>query len=141
MTLVPLAQLLAFQNQRVVAYYCHHHSTVTLTESQQLFQDLMGWMWLHQYRKSRQLKTWLFGPLLAVDAMWHSFILHTRDYHAFCEQFFNEYFHHDIEPPAEAHELEPDELASFLGDCMEFLGEAWVDRYFGDFMSADGAMS
>jgi hypothetical protein len=29
-----------------------------------------------------------------VDAVWHTFILFTRDYHAFCEEVFGHYLHH-----------------------------------------------
>lgn len=136
MTLPPLNQILAFENRRVVDYFCRQNPGVTPKGASQLFQDLLGWMWLHQHRKSGKKSTWLFGPLLELDAMWHAFILHTRDYHAFCYQFFQEYFHHDIEPGENPHELDPDEIASFLEDCFEFLGEAWVDRYFGSLVQA-----
>ena len=29
-----------------------------------------------------------------MDAVWHSHILHTRQYHTDCAQFFGHYFHH-----------------------------------------------
>ncbi len=34
-------------------------------------------------------------PSRVVDVAWHEFILHTRDYHEFCEQAFGHYFHHN----------------------------------------------
>ncbi len=34
-------------------------------------------------------------PSRVVDVAWHEFILHTRDYHKFCEQAFGHYFHHN----------------------------------------------
>jgi len=33
-------------------------------------------------------------PSLAVDAMWHAFILDTKAYQAFCQQAFGAFFHH-----------------------------------------------
>lgn len=34
-------------------------------------------------------------PSRIVDVVWHEFILHTRDYHNFCQQGFGYYFHHN----------------------------------------------
>ena len=38
------------------------------------------------------------GPLAAmshaVDALWHTFILHTPQYHSFCDDVYGEYLHH-----------------------------------------------
>jgi hypothetical protein len=33
-------------------------------------------------------------PSRAVDALWHEFILDTREYHTFCARAFGSYFHH-----------------------------------------------
>ena len=34
------------------------------------------------------------GPSPAIDACWHRFILHTREYMRFCDQMFGTYIHH-----------------------------------------------
>lgn len=36
-----------------------------------------------------------FYPTAAVDYGWHTFILHTKDYHAFCCQLAGQYLHHN----------------------------------------------
>ena len=36
-----------------------------------------------------------FAPSDAVDIAWHTFILHTRDYAAFCERIAGRFIHHD----------------------------------------------
>lgn len=33
-------------------------------------------------------------PSKAVDALWHAFILDSREYHVFCRKAFGQYFHH-----------------------------------------------
>ncbi|MEQ8927741.1 MAG: hypothetical protein RLO81_18130 [Fulvivirga sp.] len=33
-------------------------------------------------------------PLLIIDEMWHTFILHTRQYFSFCYKSFNRFIHH-----------------------------------------------
>ncbi|KTD45448.1 hypothetical protein Lqui_2919 [Legionella quinlivanii] len=129
-SLLPLSTLLGAYNERIVKHYASNNPSLSLQQCQQLWKDLLGWMWLTQYRKSLDKATYLFGPLLHLDDLWHFFILNTRDYCEFCQQYWGEYFHHDIENPHEAHQLSADELADFLEDAMEFLGEDWIDRYF-----------
>ncbi|MDX1837486.1 hypothetical protein DIZ81_06085 [Legionella taurinensis] len=130
---VPALQaVLHYQNPTVVRHFAHHHPEFNLKASQQLFSDLLAWLWLNAYRQKTNRHTYFFGPLLPLDAMWHTFILHTRDYTDFCQAFFNAYFHHEVEPPGEEHQLTPDELADFLTDCYDHLGEAWVNRYFSE---------
>lgn len=125
-----LSELLAYKNTRLLHYFCYHQRQISLENAQQLLADLMSWLWLHAWRKSSSRATWFFGPLLILDELWHAFILHTRDYHDFCLQFFGEYVHHDIEPPGAEHAISPEELADFLSDAIDHLGLAWVERYF-----------
>ncbi|WP_058525637.1 hypothetical protein [Legionella erythra] len=132
MKIPPLAAILAYQNSTVVRHFAYHHPAFDDKASQQLFNDLLAWLWLNAYRQQTERRTYLFGPLLPLDDMWHTFILHTRDYMDFCQAFFKTYFHHDVEPPTAAHQLSPEELADFLNDCYDHLGEAWVNRYFSE---------
>lgn len=126
-----LQDLLAYENEQVVRYFCHHHAAFSYKKSRQLFSDFLAWLWLNASRKTINKPTYLFGPLLTLDKMWHVFILHTRDYVTFCEHYFNTYFHHDIEPLGSEHELSPEELADFLNDAFELIGPEWIERYFG----------
>ncbi|MCC5014043.1 MULTISPECIES: hypothetical protein [Legionella] len=137
MRLPPLTELLTYKNERVVRYFCHLYPDFSHEKSTQLFQDLLAWMWLNAYRQTNKRSTYLFGPLLIVDKMWHTFILHTRDYVDFCYRHFNDYFHHHVEPAGFEHHLTAEELADFLQDCFEYLGENWVLRYFNDALDED----
>ncbi|MDI9817897.1 MULTISPECIES: hypothetical protein [unclassified Legionella] len=130
MKLPVLDELLAYQNEQVVRYFCHHHPDISYQEGQQLFNDLLAWMWLNACRQKSHRLTYLFGPLLRLDEVWHCFILHTPDYVDFCQHYFADYFHHHVETIGSEHELSPDELADFLEDCFEYLGDAWVERHF-----------
>lgn len=135
MQLPDLTTLLMYKNERVINYYCHHHSDINRHLTEERFRDLLAWLWLNAYRQGLKKRTYLFGSLLVLDDMWHAFILHTRDYHHFCNEFFSAYFHHDVEPPGEAHQLAPEELEDFLHDCFNFLGEGWVLRYFSQLLN------
>lgn len=125
-----LSALLQYKNQVVVAYFCHHHPQYSISEGDELFTDLLAWMWLNVQRKKQGKNTYLFGPLLFIDEMWHAFILHTRDYVEFSKHYFGEYFHHDIEPIGLEHRVGEDELTDFLEDCFKYLNTQWVERYF-----------
>ncbi|MFT4058992.1 MAG: hypothetical protein QM652_05525 [Legionella sp.] len=125
-----LATILSYRNPEVVAYFCHHHPEYSLVEGEKLFTDLLSWMWLNLQRATQDKKTYLFGPLLVLDKLWHCFILHTRDYCDFSMRYLGTYFHHDIEPIGFEHRIEEKELRDYLQDCFHYLGEEWVTRCF-----------
>lgn len=125
-----LSVLLNYKNVGVVEYFCYHHPEFTIQDGLVLFDDLLGWMWLNKQRALQDKKTYLFGPLLVLDELWHSFILHTKDYVDFSMQYFGTYFHHDIEPIGFEHMMEEEELRDFMQDCFSSLGEEWVMRRF-----------
>ena len=123
---------LRYNNERVVAHFCAHHPDYDLLEAQILFQDLMGWLWVSGIRTQKDKKTWLFGPLLILDEMWHFFILHTRDYYDFGQTYYGRYLHHDVEPVGKEHRVSEEEVVDMLSDCLNYLGEDWVKRRFSE---------
>lgn len=125
-----LSLLLDYTNTPVITRFCSDHPEISLDEGQLLFQDLLAWMWLKQQRNKENKPTYLFGPLLILDDLWHTFILHTRDYIDFSMNFFGEYLHHEVEPVGFEHVLNEDELADYLQDCFKYLNEEWVKRRF-----------
>ncbi|WP_181951511.1 hypothetical protein [Legionella sainthelensi] len=127
---IELPDILLYQNMTVVTYFCYHRPDLTVQEVNELFTDLLSWMWLSNQRAKLGKKTYLFGPLLLLDELWHAFILHTRDYVDFSIHYFGAYFHHDIEPIGFEHVMEEDELADYLQDCFTYLGVEWVSRRF-----------
>lgn len=137
MKLPLLPELLTYENEQVVRYFCHQYPDFSYEKSKQLFQDLLAWMWLSIYRQTSNRSTYLFGPLLVLDKMWHNFILHTRDYVDFCYRYFNDYFHHHVEPAGFEYLLTAEELADFIDNCFEYLGENWVHRYFEEAYNED----
>ncbi len=127
-----LSKILQYENQQVIASFCYKHPEFTYQEGHELFRDLLSWMWLSELRKAQGKKTYLFGPLLILDELWHVFILHTRDYVDFSMNFFGAYYHHEVELPGVEHILQEDELNDFLEDCFDNLDNNWVARRFSD---------
>ena len=128
--IAPLADLLTYKNPRVLEQFSYTHGDYSLIQTEQLFTDLLAWLWLKNQRTYQQKPTYLFGPLLLLDQLWHLFILHTRDYIEFSERYFGSYLHHDPEPPGFEHHLTEEELGEYVGDCFEYLGSDWVERRF-----------
>lgn len=125
-----LNNLLAYENPSIVSQYCKDNPEVSETEGQQIFKDLLAWIWLHTYRAQSQKETHMFGPLLKLDHMWHVFILNTRAYSQFCQAYLSGYLHHEVELINNEYVLSSDDMSDFLSDCYDHLGEAWVLRNF-----------
>lgn len=125
-----LSDLMAYENTAVIRQFCREYSHTDDEAARQLFRDLMGWMWLSVYRLQHDIKTHMIAPLIELDKMWHIFILHTRDYTKFCENYFGTYFHHEVEDSDDAYEISGDALSEFLSQCYDYLGEEWIMRYF-----------
>lgn len=129
-TLPELSRVLSYSNSSVVDLYKKENPEMSLEEIKQLFQDLLGWLWLSEHRLQRQLKTHMIAPLAKLDTLWHCFILHTEDYTTFCHTYFNRYIHHVVEPVGFEYTLSSDELSAYLSDCFDLLGEGWLLRNF-----------
>ena len=142
MSVLPaLDDLLSYRNSLVIDQYCKEHPAIPEETGQQIFQDLLSWMWLCIKRKQNDLKTHLIQPLKHLDAMWHIFILHTRIYHDFCQHYFADYFHHEYETAQYEHELSEDELFEYLSACYDLLGEEWVLRNFSQILIEDNTIT
>src|SRR5690349_874928 len=119
-----LTDVIKYQHEGVIKRFCYENPSYLPSQIQHDFHDLLAWLWLSVKRKQTGHKTYLFGPLKHLDNLWHTFILHTRDYHAFCMRFFGEYLHHEVEPPGEEFQMTQQTLESFLSDAYDHLGEA-----------------
>lgn len=129
MIIVPLSRLLAYDNQRLVQYHAQKHA-IDSKEAHRRLGDWLGWVWLLAHRKKQQKETYLFGPLLALDELWHDFLLHTRDYDDFCQLYLDVFLHHDIVNETNVTKISTEYLCDFLEDAYIQLGESWVERNF-----------
>jgi hypothetical protein len=100
-----LDDVLAYQNRDVV-YRFRKTYGITHEESADIFEQVKKWMWLAHHRRLAGLETGLSidMPIVVIDEMWHNFVLFTKEYTAFCKDFFGYYVHHA--PTTEAEETE-----------------------------------
>lgn len=84
--------------------------TTNRPETQRIYSDVMTWLWLCSRHRvvRRSTETSSCGyqlnylPMLehfrAIDYGWHEFILMTKDYQQFCDQYCDGYIHHEPAP-------------------------------------------
>ncbi|MGN6492261.1 MAG: hypothetical protein ACTHLE_09725 [Agriterribacter sp.] len=133
-----LEDILSYYNEDVLSRFTDMFE-VTDEEAFDLFQETKKFLFVCQVKG-------IFIPddLLILDEMWHNFILFTKEYHAFCNRYFNRYFHHlpaskkekedqkrnDLEDPESARTLYLQKLEHVINTVYDQLGEETVIKWF-----------
>jgi hypothetical protein len=92
----PLEEVLDYRNDAIVRRFMESWD-VPFEEALDLFHETKKWLWLGAFctqhpKGERRLA--ITGSLLMLDEMWHTFVLNTQAYVAFCETHFGFYLHH-----------------------------------------------
>jgi hypothetical protein len=82
----PLGQILQYQHPEVVNRI-REENDWTMEEAQEVFTDTLRFLYLCSIHKG-------LAPTKRIDIGWHTFILYTKDYAAFCDIFFGRFMHH-----------------------------------------------
>lgn len=99
-----IEQTLSYANAAVVERICHDLG-VDEIEGEQIFRETKRWLWT----AARHHHDWMEGnasdrslvitPALAIiDEGWHTFLLFSASYEAFCLEHFEAFVHHTPEP-------------------------------------------
>lgn len=143
--IVPLERALAFDGADIVADF-HARYRVSRDEAEALFEDVKKWVWACAlaHVQGARVAMVIDDRLLVLDYMWHTFVLFTREYHAYCEAIGGPYIHHAPTTLAEHHGAreqalrDPDAFARkklaerrrLYGFLYDHLGEDTVRRWF-----------
>ncbi|HTF82257.1 MAG TPA: hypothetical protein VL947_11040 [Cytophagales bacterium] len=138
MNIEQLEKILAYENDDVLSRFMDMYD-MDADEAQDIFLETKKFLYVSQ------LPT-VFIPddLLIIDEMWHNFILFTPQYHVFCKEHFQGYFHHlpaskkekkerdkrRIEDPVKAKEEYLEKLKSLIETIFDHLGEETVIKWF-----------
>ena len=79
----------------------HYAYDVSLEESAIIFEDMIRFLWLSRNYKDLNLDDSVHSidpAIIVIDEMWHTFILHTKEYIDFCVKYFGGYLHHEPNP-------------------------------------------
>jgi hypothetical protein len=140
--LTDLPTLLLYKNTYVLNRYAIDHPNNQLG-SEEAFEELLKFIWLsqkhtsdkaqHPEEKELNFICGIHAEMKEIDDMWHTFLLFTKDYMCFCQQYFGKYFHHlptteDIRPKQDDFALD---FTRYLSYVYDNLGEKTLVKWFG----------
>ncbi len=96
-----LMQALDCDNETAVLEGFMERYNVSLEEASDIFEETKKWLWLASQSDVTGTPLFMDRPLMIIDEMWHTFILHTRQYYRFCMKHFKKLVHHEPTLPAE----------------------------------------
>lgn len=145
MYLPDLQQLIHYKNHKLIARYDKDYPNAQMPAEDAL-GELMKFIWLcmkHKTEKKKQplnqslnFYCMIHPEMHDIDNMWHTFLLFTKDYQGFCNDYLGGiFFHH--EPITDAQELEltenyEQELTLYLSYIYDNLGENTLIKWFGE---------
>lgn len=93
--LAAITEVLAYQNAEVVRRFVADHA-VSESAAEQIFLETKRWLWLCAEHSANMPDTCLNmnAEMSVIDEMWHTFLLFTREYAAFCQRYFGRFIHH-----------------------------------------------
>ena len=129
-TLKPIPEILGYHHQRVIDRYTIDYG-VSAEEAQRRFRAFKEFMVVCAVKP---------GPKVTsepIDRMWHTFLLFTKDYKSFCEEYLGRFINHEpFERASPETYLETREFAKqYLGVLDESL---WPVEAKGDCSSGCG---
>lgn len=138
-----LKSLLNFKHQGVLTRYEKEYPD-SLMSAEETLAELMKYFWLchkHAVDKKRfprkrvlDFRCAMHTEMIEIDNMWHTFLLFTRDYHAFCRDYLGGiFFHHDpipIDQPVLSEKKYEKELHRYLSYIEDNLGIDTLSKWF-----------
>ncbi|MCC7453333.1 MAG: hypothetical protein IT222_04135 [Crocinitomix sp.] len=101
-TLPPLEEVMAYEDKDVVYKFMENYD-VTYEGAEDLFNETKKWLWLCAKRKielehttdeEEKFNLFVDDSMIMLDEMWHTFVLFTKKYAAFCHHYFGIFLHH-----------------------------------------------
>lgn len=91
-----LEDVLAYRHKGVIRRYCKEHHA-SQQEAEEVFREMLKWLYL-AYRSTAENEDArgcvMTAEIEKIDWMWHTFLLFTQDYLAFCKRYFGFFVHH-----------------------------------------------
>jgi hypothetical protein len=85
---------LAYRNDEITHKFTSRFA-VSDSDAEELFTETKRMLWVSVRMEQRQRRPFTVEPALRIlDEMWHTFVLFTREYHAYCRRVFGRFLHH-----------------------------------------------
>lgn len=142
-----LHELLKYKNPHVLQRYEMDYSQNHL-KSNDAFRELLKYLWITQkHAKDHQeapndpelnFVCAMHHEMKEIDDMWHTFLLFTKDYMKFCEDYIGNYIHHipttDEEKKASFNQFETD-FTRYLTYIAKHLGSGTLLLWFDNLVT------
>jgi hypothetical protein len=93
-----LEEVLRYKNDEVVHRFSSDHG-IAKADAEEIFLETKRWLWLCASEMASAPdgigeRIPLLSEARVLDLMWHTFVIFTRDYAAFCQEYFGFFVHH-----------------------------------------------
>ena len=148
MATAALAEVMQYKNEAVVQRFMETWD-LPRADADDIFDQMNKWLWLHATSAALPdpPRLAILPSTKLIDEMWHTFILFTRDYVAYCERYFGRYLHHNPTPQSEykraiaSYERDPEAHMKALEVAFErqyelvydLLGEDTLAKWYGEY--------
>lgn len=141
--MLALEQILQYENQHICSRYEKDFPHNRLSAKEAL-HELIKFFWLCHRHSEDKVKSdddslhftcMIHEEMHELDAMWHTLLLFTKDYHDFCMKYFGYFIHHQPlteDAKSEINSRYSVELERFLSYTYDRLGEETLTKWFGD---------
>lgn len=140
---INLKQLLKYKNSKIISRYRNDYPNANMPAKQAL-TELLKYIWLCQKHTadkirfpsniSLKFRCVIHAEMEDIDKMWHTFLLFTKDYQAFCHDYLNGvFFHHQPLTTQTRNKSKiryEKELRRYLSYIHENLGEDTLVKWF-----------
>lgn len=89
----PLEEVLVYRNKNLINLFARRQK-INVGEAEIVFHEVKKMLWFMARRRPDAGPFPIFSEQRIMDECWHEFILMTKDYHAFCEDYLGRYIHH-----------------------------------------------
>ena len=131
-----LSTLLKYRNEKVLLTFMESFN-ISRNESEIIFDDMLRFLWVCQLHGEKPYLNVIDSPLIVIDEMWHTFILHTQAYDEFCKNYFGYFLHHQPTSKLETNKNKPRSLEKLIDEkrarytmLYEILGKTVFIRWF-----------
>jgi hypothetical protein len=84
-------EALRYDNPDVIRRF-RRSFAVTQDEAEDIFEETKSWLWFAAHAQHGE--AFINESMWVIDEMWHTFILFTVEYAAYCERHFGRFLHH-----------------------------------------------
>lgn len=127
-----LEAVLEYKNPEIVARIKREHG-MSQEEVEKLFEDTLMYLFLCSVVSKP------IAPTKQIDKGWHEFLMYTRDYRSFCDEYLGIFVHHNPVPimTKSTSLLTSQDTLGFAIETFGEVGPNWYSKSQGDECSAD----